>query len=151
MGCDSVALADITLVMNDTEMVKIRVPLGQEAYPETQSKELGLDALLLEGTHALHGVGHHGHSSWPHLPAASGIYQPWVPTDPSKPLLSTSPHPHCIILLMTKGYRIHCFLVTCTGNCSLQETRAWASWQRPSCNLQVCSPQAFASVSCDHS
>lgn len=55
------------------------MPLGQEVYPETQSKELRLGPLLLEGTHALHGVGHHGDSSWSHLPAAPRVYQPWVP------------------------------------------------------------------------
>jgi hypothetical protein len=32
------------------------------AYPEAQSKELGSVTLLIEGRHALHGVGHHGHS-----------------------------------------------------------------------------------------
>lgn len=68
---DSVA---ITLVMSSTRVIKCKEPSGQEAHPETQSKELRLGALLLEGTHALHGIGHHGHSSWSHLPAASGIY-----------------------------------------------------------------------------
>ena len=70
--------------MNRARIIKFVVPTRHESYPETQSKELRLSALLLEGTHALHGVGHHGDSSWSHLPAAPGVYQPWVPTRQNK-------------------------------------------------------------------
>lgn len=53
------------------------------------------------------------------------------------------PHFHCVTLLMTQGYRGR----SLTSNCSLQATRAWASWQ-PTATPQVPIPQAFASVSC---
>ena len=77
---DSTAFTDPCLDNQSTSMVKCIVPRGQELYPETQSKELRLGSLLLEGTHALHGVGHHGDSSWSHLSAAPRIYQSWVST-----------------------------------------------------------------------
>ena len=68
-----------TILHSLTSCLDMKNTLGQEVYPQTQSKELRLGPLLLEGTHALHGVGHHGDSSWSHLPAAPGIYQSWVP------------------------------------------------------------------------
>ena len=54
--------------------------VGAEPYPETQAKELGLGALLLEGAHSLHGVGHHSGRPRPYLPAPPRVHQPRVPT-----------------------------------------------------------------------
>ncbi len=54
--------------------------------PEVESKELGSVPLLLEGRHALHGVGHYGHSPRAHLPTTPGIHQVGVPVYQNKSL-----------------------------------------------------------------
>ena len=54
------------------------------AYPEAEAKELGSVPLLLEGRHALHGVGHHGHSPQAHLPTTPGVHQVGIPVHQNK-------------------------------------------------------------------
>ena len=58
--------------------------IGAWTYPEAEAKELRSVALLLEGRHALHGVGHHGHSAWAHLPTTPGVHQVGVPVYQNK-------------------------------------------------------------------
>ena len=51
------------------------------AHPEEEANKLGSVPLLLEGRHALHGVGHHGHSRQAHLPTTPRVHQIGVPVN----------------------------------------------------------------------
>jgi len=54
------------------------------AHPEAKAKELGSVPLLLEGRHALHWVGHHGHSPRAHMPTTPRVHHIRVPVNQHK-------------------------------------------------------------------
>ncbi len=74
------------------------------AHPEAEAKELGPVPLLLEGRHALHGVGHHGHSPWAHLPTTPGVHQVGVPVDENRSQCCLA-HTHVTISRIIRCFR----------------------------------------------